>query len=94
MQDIEAGLDRLRRKLKFRASHRGIKEMDLILGHYAESAVDLMGPEELEEFEALLELHDRDLMQWFTGEVEVPVEHRTALFQKIKQNQLNIAKIS
>lgn len=94
MQDFEAELDQLRRKLKFRASHRGIKEMDLILGHYAELAVDSMEPAELAEFGALLELHDRDLMQWFTGEVETPKEQRTALFLKIKQNQLDMAKFS
>jgi antitoxin CptB len=94
MQNSDTELDQLRRKLKFRASHRGIKEMDLILGHFANQAVDSMGSEELAEFGALLELHDRDLMQWFTGEVETPVERRTDLFLKIKQNQLDMNKFS
>lgn len=94
MQNSDTHLDQLRRKLKFRASHRGIKEMDLILGHFAEHAVDSMDPTELAEFGALLELQDRDLMQWFTGEVETPAEQRTDLFLKIKQNQLDIAKFS
>ena len=94
MQSNDTELDQLRRKLKFRASHRGIKEMDLILGHFAENAVDSMESAELAEFGALLELHDRDLMQWFTGEVEIPMEQRTELFFKTKQNQLDMAKFS
>ena len=94
MQVNDTELDRLRRKLKFRASHRGIKEMDLILGHFADSKVDSMTLSELEEFGSILELHDRDLVQWFTGEVEVPAQYWTGLFQKIKQHQLDIATFS
>ena len=94
MITTDTELDQLRRKLKFRASHRGIKEMDLILGHFAECAVDSMELAELADFGALLELHDRDLMQWFTGEVETPSDQQTALFFKIKQNQLDMTKFS
>jgi antitoxin CptB len=85
MNDTE--LDHLRRKLRFRAWHRGIKEMDLILGHFADAALEGMGDAELDEFSALLEVNDRDLIQWFTGESETPVEWRTELFEKIKRNQ-------
>jgi antitoxin CptB len=85
-------LDHLRRKLRFRAWHRGIKEMDLILGNFADAALEGMGEAELVEFSALLEVNDRDLIQWFTGESETPVEWRTELFVKITKNQMLTAK--
>jgi antitoxin CptB len=84
----ETELDHLRRKLKFRAWHRGIKEMDLILGHFADVALETMVEPELLEFSALLEVDDRDLIKWFTGESQTPVEWQTTLFEKIIQNQL------
>jgi antitoxin CptB len=83
----ETELDHLRRKLKFRAWHRGIKEMDLILGHFADAALAEMGEVELVEFSALLEVNDRDLIKWFTGESEVPGEWQNKIFNKIKQYQ-------
>jgi antitoxin CptB len=79
------GLDPLRKKLLFRAWHRGIREMDLILGRFADAHIGAMGAPELEEFAFLLEVFDRDLIQWFTGETQTPKEWNTALFQKIKQ---------
>jgi antitoxin CptB len=85
-------LDHLRRKLKFRAWHRGIKEMDLILGHFADAALEGMEEAELLEFSGLLEVNDRDLIKWFTGESEPPVERRTALVDKIMKNPLNAGR--
>lgn len=84
----ESELDHLRRKLKFRAWHRGIKEMDLILGNFADTALAAMGEAELLEFSELLEVNDRDLIQWFTGEVEPPLKWKTEQFEKIKRNQV------
>ena len=81
-----ADLDPLRRKLLFRAWHRGIREMDLILGRFADASIAAMDDAELREFAAFLEINDRDLIQWFTGEVPVPQEQDTPLFRKIKQN--------
>ena len=82
------GLEPLRKKLLFRAWHRGIREMDLILGRFADAHVAGMEANELEEFAFLLEVFDRDLIQWFTGETDIPMEWNTALFQKIKQNHM------
>jgi antitoxin CptB len=79
------GLEPLRKKLLFRAWHRGIREMDLILGRFADAHIGAMGEAELEEFAFLLEVFDRDLIQWFTDETETPIGRNTALFQKIKQ---------
>ena len=88
------GLEPLRKKLLFRAWHRGIREMDLILGRFADAHVSGMAKAELEEFAFLLEVFDRDLIQWFTSEVETPPAWNTQLFQKIKQFQMTVEQSS
>jgi antitoxin CptB len=78
-----ASLDARRRRARFRAWHRGMKEMDLLLGGYADAHVAAMNENELDAFERLMEVLDRDLLQWFTGEAPVPPEHDSPLFRAI-----------
>jgi len=82
-QDANLDLDARRRRAKFRAWHRGMKEMDLLLGKYADAHVGAMSAAELDTFEALLEILDRDLFKWFTGEGPVPADQDTPLFRAI-----------
>ena len=81
--DTDSDLDARRRRARFRAWHRGMKEMDLLLGKYADAYVAGMDAATLTEFEALLEILDRDLFKWFTGEGPVPEDQDTALFRAI-----------
>src|SRR5690606_39376964 len=76
-------LDVRRRKLLFRAWHRGMREMDLILGQYADRHLVGMSEPELDEFEQILEVLDRDLLKWVTGESAIPKEYNTPLFRDI-----------
>lgn len=82
-QDANSQLDSRRRRAKFRAWHRGMKEMDLLLGQYADAHIATMGADDLDTFESLLEVLDRDLFKWFTGEGPVPAEQDTPLFRAI-----------
>lgn len=61
-----------RKRLKIRAWRRGIKEMDLILGGYADEKLPGMTEDELALFEAMLGENDHDLYAWVTGQQEVP----------------------
>lgn len=76
-------LDVRRRKLLFRAWHRGMREMDLILGQYADQYLPGFTDAQLDEFEGLLEVLDRDLLKWVTGESVTPPEYDTPLFRDI-----------
>jgi len=78
-----ADLDPRRRRLLFRAWHRGIREMDLILGQFADTHIDAFDDEELDMLEALLSVDDRDLLQWVTGETATPAAQDTPLFRRI-----------
>jgi antitoxin CptB len=72
------------RKLKFRSWHRGIKEMDLILGRFADTILDSLSDSELDTYETLIEVEDTQLYNWLTGRETVPGEHDHALFARIK----------
>ncbi|MCF6322547.1 MAG: succinate dehydrogenase assembly factor 2 [Rhizobiaceae bacterium] len=76
-------LDNRRKQLRYRANHRGIKEMDIILGKFADSFIDGFDHSRLDEFEALMDNNDRDLLQWYTGELAIPAPFDTELFAQI-----------
>lgn len=57
------------KRLKMRAWRRGIKEMDLILGPFADETVALLSAADLDLFEALLGENDHDLYQWVTARI-------------------------
>jgi antitoxin CptB len=79
------GLDVRRRKLLFRSWHRGMREMDLIMGRFADATVQQLTQEELAEFEQLMEVPDRELLAWITGEADVPQDYDTALFRRLRE---------
>ncbi len=79
------GLDLRRRKLLFRSWHRGLREMDLIMGRFADATLDGLSEGELAEFERLIEVPDRDLLAWITGEEAVPPDYDSALFGKLRE---------
>ncbi|SLN49771.1 Flavinator of succinate dehydrogenase [Aquimixticola soesokkakensis] len=62
------------KRLKIRAWRRGIKEMDLVIGGYADAHLATMSPAELDEFETAMNEHDQDLLSWMTGQSEMPAE--------------------
>jgi len=77
------GLDIRRRKLLFRAWHRGTREMDLIMGRFADNTVGDLSESELGDFERLIDVPDRELLAWVTGEEIVPANHDTPLFRRL-----------
>jgi antitoxin CptB len=79
-----ADLDPRRCRILFRAWHRGIREMDLIMGRFADAAIDTMSDTELDDFERLIEVPDRDLFRWITGEDATPSNYDTAIFRRVK----------
>ncbi len=81
------GLDIRRRKLLFRAWHRGLREVDLILGRFADGSIEQLTDAELTEFEGLMNVPDGDLLAWLTGEADVPASHDGPLFRRLRDFQ-------
>ncbi len=77
------GLDVHRRRTHFRAWHRGMREMDLILGRFADAEISGLSLAELEDFDVLMEEQDRDIFAWLTGETTLPAAFDTPFFRKL-----------
>jgi len=69
------------KRLKMRSMRRGIKEMDLILSHFAQATLDQMTEEELVNYDLLLAENDHDLYSWVTGAAAAPPEFAPLIAQ-------------
>lgn len=78
------GLDARRRRLLFRCWHRGIREMDLVLGRFADAQLSSLSEAELSELEGWLEIPDQQLFAWVNGMEPAPAELDTALFRRLR----------
>lgn len=78
------GLDPRRRRLLFRCWHRGIREMDLVLGRFADAQLVSLADRELDELERWLELPDQQIFAWVNGMEPVPANYDTALFHRLR----------
>lgn len=83
MSKATATLDVDRRRLLWRAKHRGIKEMDLIIGGYAEANLSAMGADELGIFAEILEIPDQLLLSWATNQEPVPPHQQSKMLDDI-----------
>src|SRR4051812_14302041 len=79
-----ASLDARRRRLLYRATHRGMFENDILLGGFVQNEIDTLNESELAALEALLELPDSDLADWLTGRHAIPLEADTPLLRRIR----------
>ncbi len=78
------GLDPRRRRLLFRSWHRGIREMDLIMGRFADATIADLTETELSHYEALMDVPDPQLFAWIIGDEPVPHDQDTALFRRLR----------
>ncbi|WP_036260985.1 succinate dehydrogenase assembly factor 2 [Methylocapsa aurea] len=83
-QATSAGLDARRRRVLFRSWHRGMREVDLILGRFVDVEIAKLDESELDDYEALMEAQDRDIFSWLTGEAPTPGQYDTPVFRKIR----------
>jgi antitoxin CptB len=77
------GLDPRRRRILFRAWRRGTRELDLLLGRFADAHIAALDDHRLAEFEALLDVPDGVVVDWITGREPVAVDHATPLMQAL-----------
>jgi antitoxin CptB len=78
------GLDPRRRRLLFRCWHRGLREMDLVLGEFADVHLATLAEGELDELERWLEVPDQQIFSWVNRMEATPHEFDTALFRRLR----------
>jgi len=79
-----AGLDARRRRILFRARRRGLREMDLVMGRFADVNLPGIDEADLSEFERLLDFPDWRVLAWITGEEPTPQEFDTPLLARLR----------
>lgn len=72
-----------RKRLVFRSWHRGTREMDLLMGSFADSYVKEFTAEELDLYEEILNHSDPDLYDWISGKVEAPANYMNPVLQRL-----------
>ena len=83
MTSLTETVETRRKRLLWRASHRGVREMDLLLGGFAKSHIERFSEAELDELETIIGLPDPDLMGWILGSVPVPQGQATATLKAL-----------
>jgi antitoxin CptB len=78
------GLDDRRKRLLFRCWHRGTREMDLILGRFADAEIAGLTDDERAQLEQLIEVPDPDLYAAVSGNAQLAAEYAGALFDRIR----------
>jgi len=78
-----AALDERRRKILFRAWRRGMREMDLVMGQFADANLAEMSEAELDELEKLMAAPDPEVLSWITGGTPTPPAYDTPLFARL-----------
>ena len=78
------GLDDRRKRLLFRCWHRGTREMDLILGRFADAEIERLPEDELAQLEHLIEVPDPELYAALTGKITLASEYASGLFDRLK----------
>jgi len=76
--------DLRRRRLLFRATHRGTKENDIMIGGFVADRLAQLTDSDMDALEAVMELPDTDLADWLTGRQPIPPEVDSPMLRAIR----------
>lgn len=77
-----------KRQAIFRATHRGTREMDILLGGFVELEIHTFSDSEMDALDALMQAPDWDIYKWVTGTLPVPANYDTPLFRRWSDYQM------
>lgn len=81
-------MSNLIKKLLYRSNHRGTKEMDLLIGGFANENLNKLNSDELKEFELLLNFTDKELSSWLVDNKKNIDLDNFSISKKIKEFKL------
>jgi antitoxin CptB len=73
-----------RRRLLFRATHRGTFENDLMIGGFVRAHFLNLTEADVDALEAVMEMPDTDLADWLTGRVPIPADEETPMLRRMR----------
>jgi antitoxin CptB len=86
-----ASLDIRRKRLLYRATHRGTHENDLLIGGFVGARIAALTDTDLDALEEVLEFPDVELANWLTGRKPIPPEADSPMLRRIKESAQEIA---
>lgn len=84
-QSDPSALDTRRRRILYRAHHRGTQETDRLVGGFVSSRIAAMSAAELDRLEDVMALPDVDLADWLMGRRPIPPGRDAALLQAMRE---------
>ena len=83
-------MDARRKRMLFRSWHRGMREMDMLLGKFAEQHLEGFSDIQLDRFEAILAEIDPDIYNWLSGREPIPDDLQNDVMEMLKKFTLSI----
>ena len=84
--------DLRRKKILYRAMHRGTKESDHVFGGFIQAHIEEFTEAELDELERILEFLDPDVMDWLYGRTPVPEHQHSAILTRMLDYAVSATK--
>ena len=81
---MDDNIDVRRKRVQFRSWHRGTRELDLILGRFADAYLARLTPDQLDRYEALLTNPDPQIYRWICGGKPLPAAFDTDVMKLLK----------
>ncbi len=78
---IPSPRDARRRRLLFRATHRGTRETDLLVGGFIAARIETFTEADITALETMMDLPDVDLGDWLMGRRPIPPEAETPMLR-------------
>lgn len=76
--------EKRRRRLLFRATHRGTFENDLMIGEFVRAHLATLTEVDLDALEAVMAMSDTDLADWLTGRVPIPPKEEMSMLRRMR----------
>jgi len=76
--------DQRRRRILFRATHRGTHETDILVGGFVAPRLAGFTEAELDAVEAVVDLPDADLADWLPGRLPIPAAADSPMLRAIR----------
>jgi antitoxin CptB len=77
--------DTKRRRLLFRATHRGTYENDLMIGGFVRAHISSLTEADMDALEVVMQIPDTDLADWLTGRVAIPAQEETPMLRRMRE---------
>ena len=78
----------LKKQIIYRSTHRGSKEMDMLLGFFVKKYIKSLNYKDLNDLKKILDLEDEILHQWYFNKINNNIVSNTKVSELLKNFKL------